>query len=71
MLIWNKAMCIYKTPPIEALLEYMDTSSYVDSEDIAFLIAPLLNSAGRVEDAKYALDFLMSSSLEEASIKFR
>ncbi len=62
-----KAMHIYKTPPIEALLEYMD-KSYVDSEDIAFLIAPLLNSAGRVEDAKYALDFLMSSSLEEARL---
>ena len=34
--------------------------------DIGFLIAPLINSAGRLEDASVAFKFLTSTSLQEA-----
>jgi single-stranded-DNA-specific exonuclease len=36
------------------------------AEDIAFGLAPLINSAGRMEDASVACDFLCASSLAEA-----
>ncbi|RAX57022.1 single-stranded-DNA-specific exonuclease RecJ [Helicobacter monodelphidis] len=41
-----------------------------NSEDIAFNIAPLLNSAGRMEDASISVAFLMSQTLEEAKIHY-
>ena len=37
------------------------------SDDIGFLIAPKINSAGRMDDASIALSFLLSNSFEEAS----
>jgi single-stranded-DNA-specific exonuclease len=37
------------------------------SEDIAFGLAPLINSAGRMEDASIACDFLCASTLGEAN----
>ncbi|HHO42258.1 MAG TPA: single-stranded-DNA-specific exonuclease RecJ [Epsilonproteobacteria bacterium] len=40
------------------------------SEDIAFWIAPLLNSAGRIADATKAVEFLRSQTLQEAREKF-
>lgn len=36
------------------------------SEDIAFKIAPLLNSAGRLDDMSVAMDCLLSNSMDEA-----
>ena len=36
------------------------------SEDISFLLAPLINSAGRMEDATKAYEFLKSKTLKEA-----
>jgi single-stranded-DNA-specific exonuclease len=36
------------------------------SEDIAFLVAPRLNAAGRIENAKIAFEFLISEDDEEA-----
>ncbi len=36
------------------------------AEDLAFSLAPLLNSAGRLEDARIALDFVLSSNVHEA-----
>ena len=40
--------------------------SRITSEDIAFMIAPRLNSAGRLEDASIALSFLTSRTTQEA-----
>lgn len=36
------------------------------SDDISFLIAPLINSTGRMEDAKLSSDFLRSQSYDKA-----
>ncbi len=36
------------------------------AEDIAFALAPLINSAGRMEDASIACDFLCATTQEEA-----
>lgn len=44
--------------------------SHFSGEDVAFLIAPLLNSAGRMEDASLSLEFLLSDSILEAGEKF-
>ena len=40
--------------------------STISSEDIAFMIAPRLNSAGRLEDASLALEFLTAKTTYEA-----
>ena len=40
--------------------------SAITSEDIAFMIAPRLNSAGRLEDASLALAFLTAPNRQEA-----
>ncbi|MGP1450244.1 MAG: single-stranded-DNA-specific exonuclease RecJ [Wolinella sp.] len=48
-----------------ALKERLKKSQF-SSEDVAFLIAPLLNSAGRMDDASLAVRFLLSSSPQEA-----
>jgi len=42
----------------------------ITSEDIAFQIAPRLNSAGRLEDASIALDFLTAKNTHEAYLHF-
>lgn len=42
----------------------------ITSEDIAFQIAPRINSAGRVEDASIALDFLTADTTSEAYRQF-
>lgn len=48
------------------LNELMAKEAYV-SDDIGFLIAPKLNSAGRMDDASYALSFLLSKNSFDAS----
>ncbi len=50
---------------IVAYKELYQKSSF-RADDIAFGIAPLINSAGRVDDAKVACDYLCSKSLDEA-----
>jgi len=40
------------------------------SEDIAFLVAPKINVAGRVENASLAIEFLQETDIEKAIIKF-
>lgn len=44
--------------------------SELSSEDIGFQIAPRINSAGRLEDASIALDFLTAESEEKAAKQF-
>ena len=52
-------------PPILALKERLKKEQF-NAQDIAFFIAPLLNSAGRMEDASLALAFLLSPTVEVA-----
>lgn len=58
------------TLPAFVLIRDILGKNSISSEDIAFLIAPRLNSAGRLEDASIALEFLLSKNLSDAAIYF-
>jgi len=47
--------------------DYKDTMSF-SSEDIAFGLAPILNSAGRLEDASLSVEFVTAVSLQDARV---
>jgi len=72
----NRAMVIIglkllpksRLPAIKAFMEKLD-KTVLNAEDIGFQIAPVLNSAGRMEDAKYAVEFLLSSNIYDAKIR--
>jgi len=55
-------------PAIKAYFEHTQKTQ-LSSEDIAFFLAPILNSAGRMEDASYAVDFLASKNIYDARIR--
>lgn len=55
--------------PFVLIRDFLNRSA-VSSEDIAFQIAPRLNSAGRLEDASIALDFLLADTTEKAYHQF-
>ncbi len=55
-------------PAIKAFKEKLDKELFT-SEDVGFQIAPVLNSAGRMEDAKYAVDFLLSDNIYDARVR--
>ena len=55
-------------PAIKSFKNRLDKTS-LNAEDIAFQIAPVLNSAGRMEDASYAVEFLISQNIYEANSK--
>lgn len=63
-----KSLCVSTKPAIRAFLEYYQ-KKVLTSEDIAFFLAPLLNSAGRMEDASYAVDFLSSTDIHDANVR--
>lgn len=52
-------------PAMQAFMIQLSKAS-LTAEDIGFQLAPRINSAGRMEDASFALDFLRSSTLAEA-----
>ena len=52
-------------PSIEAIRIFLD-KEVLGSEDIGFQIAPRINSAGRLEDASYALEFLTAPDTRTA-----
>ena len=52
-------------PAFRAYKEYVQKESF-DAEDIGFSLAPLLNSAGRMEEAAYAVSFLDAPNIYEA-----
>ncbi len=56
------------TLAIKAFKERFD-KTLINAEDIGFLIAPILNSAGRMSDAKYAVEFLLSSNIFDAKVR--
>ncbi len=54
-----------RRPCIRAYAEQRNREQWA-AEDIAFGLAPILNSAGRLEDASLAVDFICSSNLYDA-----
>ncbi|WP_456449817.1 single-stranded-DNA-specific exonuclease RecJ [Hydrogenimonas sp.] len=59
-------LSVSKRPAFEAVRAHLGKNRFT-AEDVAFGIAPRLNSAGRMEDASLALRFLRAGSLNEAS----
>jgi single-stranded-DNA-specific exonuclease len=57
-----------KRPAIRAFLEHSQKET-VTSEDIGFFLAPILNSAGRMDDASFAVDFLTSTNIYDARVR--
>ncbi|CAA6827257.1 MAG: Single-stranded-DNA-specific exonuclease RecJ (EC [uncultured Sulfurovum sp.] len=55
-------------PAIKAFMEKLD-KVVLDAEDIGFQIAPVLNSAGRMDDAKWSVEFLLSANIYDARIR--
>ena len=55
-------------PAIRAFLEHNQKET-LNAEDIGFFLAPLLNAAGRMEDASYAVDFLASTNIYDARVR--
>jgi len=55
-------------PGISALLKICHIeNSYINSEDIAFKIAPRLNAPGRMEHGKLSVEILTTESLDDAA----
>ncbi len=52
-------------PAFRAVKEFFSKET-LHSDEISFLIAPLINSSGRMEDAKFSYEFLKSKSFENA-----
>ncbi len=63
-----QALNISKRPAIRAFLE-KSKKEKLNTEDIGFFLAPLLNSAGRMEDASFAVDFLVSTNIYDARVR--
>jgi len=69
----NRAMVLYgikllnksSLASINAFKEHINKDKF-EFDDIGFIIAPILNSAGRMNDASYAVNFLMSSDIYQA-----
>ncbi len=54
-----------KRPAFQAIKKYFCKKT-LESDEISFLISPLINSSGRMEDAKFSYNFLKSKTLQEA-----
>jgi len=63
-----EALSKSKRPAIRAFMEQRE-KKLLNSEDIAFGLAPLLNAAGRMEDASFAMEFLDSDNIYDARIR--
>ncbi len=55
-------------PAVKAFMEH-SSKEKITAEDIGFLLAPLLNAAGRMEDASFAVDFLASKNIYDARVR--
>lgn len=64
-----KQMMTTALPAFVIIREFLNKSSLA-AEDIGFQIAPRINSAGRLEDASIALDFLTAENPEKAFRQF-
>ncbi|WP_345992939.1 single-stranded-DNA-specific exonuclease RecJ [Sulfurimonas sp. HSL-1716] len=56
--------------PSSIIIKEFLNKAVISSEDIAFSIAPRINSAGRLEDASIALEFLTAETYESAAQRF-
>jgi len=56
--------------PASIIIRDFLNKTTITSEDIAFLIAPRINSAGRLEDASIALDFFTAQDTQTAYKQF-
>ncbi len=63
-----KALNKSKRPAVRAYLEHSQKEA-LNAEDIGFFLAPMLNAAGRMEDASYAVYFLTSSNIYDARVR--
>ena len=54
-----------KRPAFEAIKQYYGKAT-LEGDNISFLIAPLINSSGRMEDAMLSYNFLKSKSINDA-----
>ncbi|MDR0467263.1 MAG: single-stranded-DNA-specific exonuclease RecJ [Campylobacteraceae bacterium] len=57
-----------KRPAFVAIKEAFN-KEHLESDDVAYLISPLLNSTGRMEDAMFSFQFLKSKSKIEAKAR--
>ena len=64
-----KVLMTSSRPSSIIIRDFLNKSS-ITSEDIAFQIAPRINSAGRLEDASIALDFFISDNINSAYNQF-
>ena len=55
-------------PAIRAFKEQSQKEE-ITAEDIGFFLAPMLNAAGRMEDASFAVDFLTSTNIYDARVR--
>ena len=55
-------------PAIKAFKEQSQKET-ISAEDIGFFLAPILNSAGRMEDASFAVEFLTSKNIYDARVR--
>jgi single-stranded-DNA-specific exonuclease len=63
-----KALNNSRRPAIKAFWEHSQKEK-LNAEDIGFFLAPLLNSAGRMKDASFAVDFLASTNIYDARVR--
>lgn len=57
-----------KKVAFEAIKRYFGRAT-LEGDDISFLIAPLINSSGRMEDAIFSYEFLKSHDIDDALVK--
>ena len=63
-------LMMHSTRPASIIIRDFLNKSTITSEDIAFNIAPRINSAGRLEDASIALDFYTAADTHTAYKQF-
>ena len=63
-----EALSKSKKPAIRAFKEHAQ-KEVLNAEDIGFFLAPLLNSAGRMEDALHSVEFLTSTNIYDARVR--
>jgi len=64
------ALLMVSNRPASIIIRDFLNKSSISSEDIAFQIAPRINSAGRLEDASIALDFFTATNIDVAYAQF-
>ena len=63
-----KALSKSQRPAIKAYREHSKKETF-SAEDIGFFLAPILNSAGRMDDASQAVEFLTSRNIYDARVR--